>query len=77
MPVSWSKLRSMTPIVAFLHKNALSSYLKYADFVLDQNYLLSGATDIDGEWSDAGFNAGGKIRARLCKGYSRGIDRPL
>ena len=47
-------------IVAFLREFALSSYLKYADFALDYSYLLSGATDIDGEWSDAGFNTGGK-----------------
>jgi len=27
---------------------------------LSNNYLLSGTTDIDGEWVDAGFNTGGK-----------------
>lgn len=54
-------LSYMTLICSFVHENALSSYLKDISLVLDYSYHLSGATNIDGEWSSAGFNIAGVV----------------
>ena len=46
--------------------------------MLSRNYLLSGVTDIDGEWSDAGFNADWKnylIKAYLTGGEEKGYKK--